>query len=58
MTQIAELKRQLSQRVPYEEYMTKSELTRLTQDLHSLRARSRSKSRSRRRSDVTDEVSR
>jgi hypothetical protein len=56
MTQIAELKRQLSQRVPYEEYMTKTEITRLSNDLHSLRSRSRSKTRRSRRSETTEEV--
>jgi hypothetical protein len=55
MTQITELKRQLSQRVPYEELMTKAEVTRLSNDLHSLRSRSRSKSR-RRRPEPTDDV--
>lgn len=54
MTQITELKRQLSQRVPYEELMTKAEVTRLSNDLHSLRSRSRSKSR-RRRPEPTDD---
>lgn len=57
MTQITELKRQLSQRVPYEELMTKAEVTRLSNDLHSLRSRSRSKSR-RRRPEPTDDVRR
>jgi hypothetical protein len=56
MVQITELKRQLSQRVPYEELMTKAEISRLSSDLHTLRARSRSKGRRSRRTEYADEV--